>query len=204
MLALLCACGGGQRAQRDPCAGTIELRGQHDLDAMRSCRRVTGDLVLATGAELDLAPLASLTAIDGALRIGPTLAITVIDGLSGLERVGGDVVIEANGLVTSGFFPSLRHVGGSIEVLHNGSLAGLALPALRRVDGDLTFVANPALERLDLPALRHLGGTMRLRGNRALYSIRAPVLEHVAAVRVDESGSVPAEQLEWLRARAPR
>ncbi len=141
-----CACAGTPPrpgpARAAACPTTpVRATRQAELDALAGCRVLPALTVRGAGA-LDLAPLASLTAVDGDLVLGPTTAWS------------------------SGELPALARVGGTLRVSGNAALGTLFLPALTEA-GALELVGNVALVSISAPRLAHLG-RLAGRGNGAL------------------------------------
>jgi hypothetical protein len=138
------ACAGASPAgpAPTPCPTTsVRATRQAELDALAGCRVLPALTVRGAGA-LDLAPLASLTAVDGDLVLGPTTAWS------------------------SGELPVLARVGGTLRVSGNAALGTLFLPALTEA-GAVELVGNVALVSISAPRLAHLG-RLAGRGNGAL------------------------------------
>jgi hypothetical protein len=154
--------------------GDVQVRTQADVDALAGCTAVTGALVIRTGAPIDLRPLGQLETVGGDLAIGPTLALTGIDGFGRLRAVGGTLRISANTEVTGAYFPVLERAG-AVLVDGNVSLSEWLAPVLARVSGDVTVAHNGALEVVDLGALV-VAGHITFEDNRQLGSIHVPAL----------------------------
>jgi hypothetical protein len=169
-LAVLAGCGGAAHPAPPRCpTGDVVLASQASVDGLAGCARIDGDLRIRTGAPLGLAPLASLTQVTGALVIGPTLGLDVIDGLSALREVGA-LRLVANGDATGAYFPALVRAG-AVEVDGNLALTQLMVPALRDVARDLTVRSNAALELVDLSAAERVGGTLSIEKNPLLSAV---------------------------------
>lgn len=154
-LALL-ACGCRGAVPRPPCpAGDVVIAAQDQVAALAPCTAIHGTLQIRSGAPLDLRPLAGLGAIDGDLRIGPTLGLGDLDGFGGLRAIGGTLRIAANAEATGAWFPVLASVG-RLEIAGNPALAGFYAPALARIPA-LVVRDNGALELVALPADAAIG-----------------------------------------------
>jgi hypothetical protein len=72
--------------------GSAQLREQADVDALAGCERIAGDLTLSTFAGAALAPLLSLTTVDGLLEIvggaGESADAAALNGFAALQQVG--------------------------------------------------------------------------------------------------------------------
>jgi hypothetical protein len=155
-------------------SGDVAIRVQADADAMAGCRAVGGALSIRTGAPIDLRGLASLEEIGGDLAIGPTLALTGIDGFAHLRAIGGALRVTANAEVTGAYFPALEKAG-AVVVDGNFALAELLAPKLAAVAGDVTVSHNGALEIVDLGALV-VAGHITFDDNRQLGELHVPAL----------------------------
>ena len=82
---------------------TIVITTQDDVARFAGCKHAR-NVVIQTGASVDLAPLSKLEDIRGDLIIGPTV---------GLEEAALD---------------GLEHVGGAVRVTDNAAMHGLYLP----------------------------------------------------------------------------
>jgi hypothetical protein len=154
--------------------GDVQVRTQADLDGLAGCAAVSGALVIRTAAPIDLRPLGTLESVGGDLSIGPTLALTGIDGFGKLRAIGGALRISANPEVTGAYFPALERAG-SVWVDGNGAMTEWLAPALARVAGDVTVSHNGALEIVDLGALI-VAGHITFEDNRKLGSVHVPAL----------------------------
>ncbi|MDR0694061.1 MAG: DUF5018 domain-containing protein [Prevotellaceae bacterium] len=191
--------------------GTIVLETQADVDAFgqRGVTFIDGNLTIGRTAGEDsitsLAPLASLKEVVYAFTLQPTCAITALDGLENLERVGG--VLQFGGTTTA---TGLKH------------LETLTLPALKQagsisLDNTITFIIElPALERvsklfslgcphyqLQLPRLQY-AGTLTLaalsNASTSLAQIDLPALEEVEGnITVSNLNSVTKLNLPELK-----
>ncbi|MFQ5536470.1 MAG: Ig-like domain-containing protein [Gemmatimonadota bacterium] len=112
---------------------------------------VTGNLLLQ-----DLDGLSGLEFIGGSLILRENAALSSLGNLPALMALpGGDLIIEGGGVILG--FPALEAVGGALQI---GGESGFDLsilqeayfPALLCV-GDLSVYANPNLSTLDLGAL---------------------------------------------------
>ena len=201
---VLAACGGAQTPATPRCpTGDVVVTSQESVDDLAGCTTIAGDLRIRTGAPLQLAPLASIQRVTGALVIGPTLGLDVIDGLRGLREVGGALRLVANGDATGAYFPALIRAG-AVEIDSNLALTQLMMPALRDVQGDVVVRSNGALELVDLSAAEHVGGALAFERNALLSAVWSGGL-HAATVRVLGNPGLDAETQARLigAARAP-
>jgi len=198
----LVACGGAERPAAPRCPhGSVVLTSQASVDGLAGCTRIEGDLRIRTGAPLALAPLASLERVGGAIVIGPTLGLDVVDGLRGLREVDGTLRLVANGDATGAYFPALTRAG-AIEADGNLALTQLMLPALRQVGGDLAVRDNAALELVDLSAVENVSGTLAVERNPRLGMVWTGPPLRSKAVRVLGNPGLDAEAQARLIATA--
>jgi hypothetical protein len=164
--------------------GPIEIMSQDDLDALRGCEEVRGDLNIRIFADTDLSPLSSLRAVAGRFTFGQSpetyteeTAETWSEGEAERDRVA-----EA----------------GWLDSLHG-------LEALERV-GSLEMDRIAAPDLLPLSNLRNLAGNDdplyagRLHISRARALVNLAGLENAGGVADLSIGSNPAlESLSVLR-----
>lgn len=171
-LLALAGCGHPAAPRPPPCPDApVVVSSQEDLDALAPCAGLPG-LTVKSGAPLDLTPLAGLTAIDGDLVIGPTLALGRV-ALPGLTTVGGKVAIVSGGALGGVFLPALTRAG-AIEVRDHPGLADLLLPRLATVERDLAIVRVPTLELVDASALATVGGAVTIAAPALTTWLGAP------------------------------
>lgn len=129
--------GAGQRRRRwasqggvplhvvgDAVSGNVEIDSPEDLDRLRGCARVDGNLDVRAVGLSDLSAVASLVEVTGSLRIESSDTLVDLSGLDRLTRVGGDLVVRDNaGLASLHGLGSLASVGGRVDVDGNPKLA---------------------------------------------------------------------------------
>jgi hypothetical protein len=161
------------------CPG-VTLRTRAELQALRSCREIAGDLVI------EPADFTALTAAD----------------LPDLRRITGSLVAFGATRLEELTLPALVAVGttGHGDMIDIGydaeTLQHVSLPALEVVHGDLVVAVALQLRELDLPNLRDIDGRLDLL---TLPELRA--LDMRAAVRASDSVAIehvcrlPADRL---------
>ncbi|MCE9576422.1 MAG: hypothetical protein K8W52_24955 [Deltaproteobacteria bacterium] len=155
-LALVLGCRGVQ-APRPACpAGDAHVSSQADVDALAPCTAIAGDLVIRGGGPLDLRPLAGLTRIDGDLVIGPTLALSAIDGFAALRTIGGRLRIATNAEATGAWFPALERAA-RVELDGNFALVGVYAPRLAAIRDALVVRDNAVLELVEIDPAAVIG-----------------------------------------------
>ncbi len=93
----------------------IEVRSQAELEALRGCTAVFGDLSIFPFDDADLTPLASLQSVGGTFTVGdlyedpPRLAFPSLRGLESLREVGG---LSLRGVIA----PTLANLQGLAQV----------------------------------------------------------------------------------------
>lgn len=164
--------------------GNVVIRDASDLAAFRArcASEIGGNLKVAGTALRALPELASVTAVDGNVVITDNWLLTRLDDLRSLERVGGDVRLETNGVIgdtlTSIGLDGLAHVAGDVTILdhpHIHDAAGLS--SLQTVGGTLRLDPLIALDGLE--RLQSVGGDLRAR---ATVPIALASLERVDGV----------------------
>ncbi len=163
-----------------------------DPGELAGIRVVTGAVHLGPSAAIDLP---ELELVGGDLRlIGGTLAVELpalrtIGGtlslatpqvtrvtLSRLERIHGDVVVEATGDAATIAAPALRAIGGRLQ-LDWATWVSLAMPALETVGGDVALAG--AVADLELTSLTAIAGDLRIDPTR-LAVLSLPALQRIA------------------------
>ncbi|KAI0007915.1 hypothetical protein F4779DRAFT_481470 [Xylariaceae sp. FL0662B] len=114
--------------------GTTTISSQHDVDSIKQCPTITGDIVIATDAV-------------GRIQI------------DGVESVGGS--INASGSrITSFDAPSLKSVASDIAFSELNDVQDISFPQLGTVGGKFDFAALPLLSSLNISGFNE---TSRLR-----------------------------------------
>lgn len=197
VLALVPAClwHRGGEAPSCPQDRSAELGLQEEVTRYAACTQLAG-VVIRTGAELDLAPLANLEVITGDLTIGPSVAIDEI-AFNGLLRVDGTIRVANNGALRGVFFPRLERAG-RLEIDNNATLISISLPRLAAVDGAFVVTDNSGLEIAGAPRLRAVGQELVLAGHPLLTQLDLSALASAGAVRIESNPKLPAEQVDQL------
>ena len=132
--------------------GNVTIESAESARKLQGISRVVGNLVIQNYDGADLAPLRSLTLVEGSLIISTNANLTSLTGLGSLERVYGIVWIFSN--------PKLA------------SLAGLA--KLKAAEQAFTITDNATLAKL-LPngitigePIKKIRGALTIRNNAAL------------------------------------
>lgn len=178
--------------------------------------RIDGDVVVDTALVLSL--------LQGVKEITGDLTVQGVDGafaLPRLEKVGGDILIDANATLTSISLPSLeettnvlivitsdalteidlsslRNVTESFVISGDAKITTFALPALESVGLNLTISDVKELESLDLPELASVGGVLEISSNDALDSIQLGQLQSVSELEVLTNKALETLRLDAL------
>ncbi|AKF83881.1 hypothetical protein MFUL124B02_38605 [Myxococcus fulvus 124B02] len=179
---------------------------------------LTGELVIEDNRALTGVLIPKLLRVGTHLTIQGNVALRSLEGLKGLQSVGGDFTLAENGVLPGvAGLASLERVGGDVLVWDNAALTRFTLPLLRSV-GSLSFLENPALttigplvglmdtghafslflnDNLDtltgLTQLRALNGTLSIHGNPKLDSLMAfEPLESLTYLQVTENRALPS------------
>ena len=153
--------------------GDVTIRTQEDIDALRGCRVIDGDLIIRTDAStLDFSPLDGLQTITQDFVIRQNLSLTSVSGFGALSRVGGVLSIFLNEALTSvPSFPQLRRVVDGIFIDDNTSLASLTgFGALESVFGGFSVSNNASLTSITGFGALESAGDFSIFNNNALLS----------------------------------
>jgi hypothetical protein len=168
-------------SQTQVCEGDIDVTTQAEVDALRECSSITGNLLIKEAQEgtiFSLRALENLERIEGGLTIGgvnidvfPYISanseLSSLEGLDNLEFVGGNLFIGGNRLLTSlEGLNKLSRVGGNVTIgaitLVPGPLASL----------DNFTLSNDSLTSLSgLEGLRSIGRSLSITANYSLTSL---------------------------------
>ena len=171
-LTSLGACAARTTPQPPPCpTAPVVASSQADLDALAGCPTLAG-LTIRSAAPLDLAPLATLTAVRGDLVIGPTLALERVT-LPALAEVGGRLAIVSYGGVRGVVLLALTRVG-ALELRDSLGLTEVLIPRLATVTAAVLIVRVPALELVDASALTTVGAALTITAPRLATWLGTP------------------------------
>lgn len=183
-----------------PTDRTVVISSQEDVERFAACTTASS-LTIRTGATITLAPLRELVSITGDLSVGPTVGMEEL-ALAELREVGGTIHVMSNGSMRGVFLPRLERAG-RIAIEANVSITTVAMPRLTTVSGSCMISENSLLELVDLSGLTEVGKDLVLTSNPNLTLIEAGKLERVQEVRVEGNRTLPAEQVEGIRAKTP-
>ncbi len=159
-------------------------------------------LTLGTNALADLTAFGTLRAIDTRLTVRAAPALTSLEGLDSLERLGG-LRVEHNPVLDS--LQGLQDasaaggVSGTIELQGNPELKTLSgLDWMRWVDGDLiiggTDAPTPLLSLTGLEQLEVVTGRVVIQRTRLLHSLDGlDALKEVGALHVDGTDQLASD-----------
>lgn len=150
---------------------TVEVRNQHELDALAECATIVGDLAIQAFDGVDLRPLASLRTVQGTFTLGslyddpPPSGFSSLEGLENLEGVAG---LSLRGVQA----PSLRALG---SLSHFVPFA------------DDTHLTNEGFLFIDhCSELTDLGGLERLEGLRGIVLKSDGKLTSLRGIQIPE------------------
>ena len=179
---------------------TIAIATQDDVTRFAGCTRAR-DVVIRTGAAVDLAPLSHLDDIRGDLVIGPTVGIEEA-GLNGLEHVGGAIRVTDNAALHGLYLPRLVDAG-RVVIDANPGLRTVALPRATQIHGPLAVTDNPKLELLTASELVQIDRELVIAGQPKLENLELGHLAAADGVRVDDDPKLPAELVQRLQQLPP-
>ena len=175
---------GSCAADTNPCDGSYQIETQAELDAIRGCTSVSGQLTIHAPDVENLGQLA-LMAVGGDLNINGvnlTTGYEILQNLKGLDRlasVGRDLVIESTLSPDLHGLEGLRYVGRNLVVKFHevatagvpGSLRSLDGLKLTGMQGSLSVFQNDSLT--DITALSSLTclGALYINDDLSLRSL---------------------------------
>ncbi|HEY3802100.1 MAG TPA: hypothetical protein VGL61_05805 [Kofleriaceae bacterium] len=174
---------------------TIAIATQDDVAHFAGCKRAR-NVIIRTGAAVDLAPLSHLEEIRGDLIIGPTVGIEEA-GLNGLERVGGAVRVSDNAAMHGLYLPRLLDVG-RVVIDANPALRTVALPRVAEIHGALAVTDNPKLELLTASELVSIDRELVIAGQPKLENLEVAHLAAAEGVRIADDPKLSPELVQRL------
>jgi hypothetical protein len=198
LLASLCACSAPQAPREPACHADakIVLRGQDDVAAAARCLTIAS-LEIRTGAELDLAPLAKLHVILGALRVGPSVGFIQLQ-LPELYSAGS-ITIAGNGDLHGIVLPKLTSVG-EVTIESNVALTTVMMPRLAKA-GSIAVVGHAELGLVELSSLVTIDGALRVQDNPQLTLLELARLERAGSVQVGNNGTLDPAIVDAVRSK---
>jgi hypothetical protein len=159
--------------------GEVFVAQQHELDALRGCEAIRGDLTVMVFEGTDLSPLASLRAVSGALLLGATarpIPDEILVNPMGNELAEAFEISEAESarsheIIEAGWLDSL-HGLEALELVGKLTMYGVGAPDL---------LAFESLRSLSDHPLRNEGGDLWIEQAKNLTDLRG--LEGVAGIR---------------------
>jgi hypothetical protein len=191
--------------------GTVVLETQADVDAFgaQGITLIDGNLTIGRTAGADsiisLAPLEGLKEVVYTFTLQPTCAITGLEGLENLERVGN--IMQFGGTTTATALKHLETVAlpalktaGSI-ILQNTATIIVELPELVSISKQ--FSLSCPLFQLQLPSLQTAGGTFSLTTSSgsitSLDKVSLPALEEAGSITISAFPNVTRVELPKLK-----
>ena len=154
---------------------TILKTNVNNFNGLSHLDSVTGNFtIVANSALTDIDGLSGLNFIGGGLNIDSNYALLNVDGLSHLDSVAGNFTISNNiALANIDNLPNLTFIGGRLTIDSNAVM--LSIGGFSRIDsirGGLNIVANSALENIDgLSGLNFIRGGLNIDSNYALLNV---------------------------------
>jgi hypothetical protein len=191
-------------------SGTVILETQAEVEAFgaQGITFIDGNLTIGrtTGTDsiTSLAPLNTLKEVVYTLTLQPTCAVTDLNGLDNLERVGGVLQIGGDNVTTmlkhfeTLSLPALKSIG-SIN-LRSAVTAVVDLPELT----DLTkqFNLNCPIYQLRMPNLRYAGTlnfVVASNTGTSLATVSLPALEEVGNITLEYLRNITKVELPELK-----
>ena len=145
--------------------GSVTIRTQADIDALRGCTKIEGSFIVNTdAASLDFSPLNSLRTITQSFIVADDEAVPFFEGSPYAE-------VNPNLTAISGF-DNLESVG-SFRIINNPSL--VSIPEFPELGGDVfqfAIIDNPELVSVpEFGGLENVGNIFEISGNNALTSL---------------------------------
>ena len=152
---------------------------QSDIDSFQmnypGCVELQGNVIIdCFGSDItSLNGLSVINSIDGDLVIQNNSALTSLQGLENLTSITGNLTIYINALADLTGLNELTSIGGNISITQNNQLTGLSgLSNLSSVGGDLIIAGNNSLTNLSmLTNLNFIGGNLDINSNGSLQGI---------------------------------
>ena len=151
LVAGLTGCG-----ERD-CEGSYTVQNSMEVDEIKGCTSITGDLVVNSGVEELILP--RLQEVGGGFLIETGKSSLVEVPLLG--SVGGGLGINASAAEKVSL-PSIVTVGGNLDLRGGEASTSIEIPSLKNVDGDLALYGGDVPVSFDLSSLETVGGSARL------------------------------------------
>jgi hypothetical protein len=177
----------------------VRVTSQVELEALRGCEQVDGDLTVEIFAGADLSPLASLRTVDGVLGIGAFPAPTDLHTLDSAQRA--EQSRQVREVLDRGYLISL-HGLEAVERVGGLSLYGVDTPdlsafeSLSSVSYSFTTISSGAVEIEAARYLTSLSGLenarditiLNLRGNTGLQSLAGLIVsDTLGAIGIENS-----------------
>jgi|JI10StandDraft_1071094.scaffolds.fasta_scaffold01156_18 hypothetical protein len=166
---------------RSQCNGNITLSTQAQVNDF-SCNTVNGNLTISGSGITHLDSLFGvlnvLQNVTGNLIVQNCPNLTSLQGLDGVQSVGGEFVIQNTDITTMGNFSFQLASAGDFIFVSNNSLTNLnisggseAFPSLSSVTNRFLINGNALTSITGFNALTNIGNDLSIDGNTALASI---------------------------------
>jgi ferredoxin len=167
--------------------------------AALQCERLDGPLIVYGGVT-SLAGLETIHTVTRQVAIYDAPELEDISGLSGLETVGGRILLSVLA-VTEIEFQALEEVGAGLLFVSLLSAQHILLPKLTSVREDCDINSTSATE-IDLDALEHVSGKMRIFSNPNLTTLNElPSLVEAQSLEIAMNESFPQCEADAIAAR---
>ncbi len=131
-------------------------------------------VVLSTQAEIDAFAARQVSAIDGTLTIGKSVALSDEDSirslaaLSSLKSVTGNIIVNSNYAKKElNEFKALQKLGGTL-IINSALIEDVEFPIVATIGGDIEYKTPTNLISINFPELTNLGGRLLLNVNASL------------------------------------
>lgn len=160
--------------------GGVDVHDESGLAALEGYTEITGDLEISNSSLPNLDSLGCLVRVGGELSVVNNSVLTDIDGLQGVEEIGGGLKIESCGSITGFAMDQLVSLGGYLSIGDNGSLESFTMSSLGSTGDRLTIGDNHVMSDFDLSALASVEGFVSVEGNDLLDSLGLESLDQIA------------------------
>ena len=143
----------------------VILYDQGDIEALAGVVEIVGDVVVRGSLLTDFSGLSSLERVHGNVVVQDNATLTSFAGLSALREIDGNLLIRGlDALVGLNGLAALERVGGNLEIAALALLTGLnGLDALLEIGGNVSFTGIPQLnDFIGLQSLERIDGELHL------------------------------------------
>lgn len=161
----------------------VEGRRTEDLAILAQVEYIEGALVIHDNPSLREFPeLPTLTHIGGAFSLSENPELEVVYGFPALERIDGRVYVGENQKLSQFALGDRLASVGAVFVALNPALEDFTAPvALARIEGDVNVSMNSGLRRIEFPGLTDVEDGLYLEDNAILAGLDFPVLRTIGS-----------------------